>query len=202
MAPQAGLEMIQMKPVSFALAAITTIFAANASAQAAPTATKDIQLSGFAGVTGVQTGLCGGKNLGVTAGFDIGFRPVYSLRPSFEIRGTYPFARGHIDSQKSVLAGLKVGKPFGRLSPYGDALFGRGESIYSKPLADPSGTFGYLRNAANVFSFGGGVDVTLGGPFDFKADGQVQRYASPVTDSGHLWSKQATVGIVYRLMTR
>ena len=196
---QEGPGMMQLRFARFVLTSIVALGAVHAAAQAAPTATRTLQLSGFAGLTGVQTGLGGGRNLAISAGGDIGFRSVYSLRPSFEVRGTFPIVRGQIDSQRSVLAGLKLGKALGRIFPYGDVLFGRGEITYSQPTPNPGFTFGYLRNASNVLSLGGGIDVTVTGPIDFKVDAQAQRYSTPVTESSHLLSKQLTIGFVYRM---
>src|SRR5258708_4803423 len=71
---------------------------------------------------GTYTGLNSGKNLGIAAGIDLGFRPFFSVHPSFELRGSYPLDKGSIDSQTNILAGLKTAKVFGRFHPYAEIL--------------------------------------------------------------------------------
>ena len=170
-----------------------------ASAQAAPTATRNVDLSVFAGLSGNYTGIAGGRNLDLTAGADIGFRPLFSFYPSIEGRGEYPLDGGAVDRQENVLGGLKLARHYGRLLPYGDVLAGRGAISYQKfrfPTADPA--FYYVRSVSNVFSVGGGVDFALTSHWLFKLDAQFQRYSSPVTASGHAVSKPLTAGLTYR----
>ncbi len=168
-------------------------------AQAFPTASKPFSISAFGGATGTYTGLDGGKNLGITAGGDIGFKPYHFFYPSVEVRATYPVDGGNVDSQKNILFGIKVERYFGGLHPYGDFLYGRGKIIYENGgYPNPSGTLLYLDSVSNVFSFGGGLDLTLTEHFALKIDGQFQRYATPVTTSGSLYSKPITIGVVYR----
>jgi len=163
-----------------------------------PTAVQPMQLSAFGGVTGVYTGLGGGKNFSVTAGGDISLLPVFGVRPTLELRGTYPMDRGLVDNQRSVLAGLRVDFLLGhRWHPYGDVLFGRGQMNYTP--------YGYLYNNAlyaltttNVYSAGGGFDYDLGDRWGIKVDAQLQRWGTTPTPSGDIYSKVGTVGIVYR----
>ena len=165
--------------------------------QALPTAERPMQLSAFGAVSGVYTGLAGGKNFSITAGVDLGLPPFGRVRPTIEVRGTYPTDRGLVDSQKSVLAGLRVEAPLGhRIHPYGDFLVGRGEMNYR---------FGYLFNyqiyeltTTNVYSPGGGFDYDATEHWSAKVDVQVQRWGSAPTPSGTVWAKVATVGVVYR----
>jgi hypothetical protein len=170
-----------------------------AKAQSSPTATQPLRISAFGGATGTFTGLESGKNLGITAGIDLTARPFYSFYPSLEVRGTYPFAEGHIDSQRNILVGLKVEKFYDRLRPYADILFGRGSIHYENGgFPDPSNTFLYLQSPSNVLSVGGGADYNLTDRFAVKAEVQFQRYSTPVTVSGYLYAKPITVGLVYR----
>ncbi len=168
-------------------------------AQAAPAVTQAASLSVFAGVTGTFTGLSSGKNVGITAGADYGL-PYYfrSWHPSLELRGSYPFDKGKVDSQKDILGGLKVGRTFGRMHPYGDILFGRGDIHYGSGYPDPEHDFLYLRSTSWVISPGAGVDLDISSRFSIKADAQFQRYTTPVTKSGDLWAKPLTLGVVYR----
>ncbi len=170
-----------------------------ALAQAAPAVTQAADVSVFGGATGAFTGLDSGKNIGITAGADYSL-PYYfhSYRPLLELRGSYPFDKGQVDSQKNILGGLKVGRRFGRFHPYGDILFGRGQINYNKPYPDPEHTFLYVRSTSWVLSPGAGVDFDISSHFSIKADAQFQRYTTPVTKSGDLWAKPLTLGVVYR----
>lgn len=181
------------------LVALGCFFLQRLQAQAMPTATQPIRLSAFAGLTGTYTGLASGRNLGITAGVDIGSHSLFSLRPSIEIRGTYPIDKGGTDNQRNILAGLKLAKAYDRLLPYGDVLFGRGQINYPNGYPNPLQNFLYFQSFSNVLSFGAGIDVPLSEHLQLKADAQVQRYSSPVADSGRLYSKPFTLGIVYRL---
>ena len=166
--------------------------------QAVPTATQRLQISVFSGLSGVYTGLESGRNVGITAGVDFGIRPVYHLFPSIEIRGTYPFAKGQVDNQRNVLGGVKFAKHYGHIRPYADFLFGRGEIQYPHGYDTPSRAFFYVQSTSNLVSPGFGVDLELNDRFAVKADGQFQRYASPVAASGHAIAKSVTVGLAYR----
>jgi len=172
--------------------------AVSARAQATPTASQLFEISAFGGLTGNFTGLQGGKNLSITAGGDIRFRRYFGVNPAIEVRGTYPMDKGTISSQKNVLAGLKVEKQYGRFHPYGDFLFGRGAIDYAHAYPAAEGTLTYLRTTSNVLSPGVGVDIDLSQHLAFKADMQLQRYATPVTASGSVYSKAITFGAVYR----
>lgn len=181
--------------LSLLLAAILPANAAHA--QAGPTATRGLQLSAFGGVSGVYTGLSGGKNFGIVAGADLGLTPWHGVRPQIELRGLYPADHGLVDSQKSVLLGLRTDFLLNRrLRPYGDFLFGRGQMNY-----DGGYLFGnaiYIQTTTNVYSPGGGFDYDLSDHLSVKIDGQYQRWGNTPTQSGHIWAKVGTVGIVYR----
>jgi hypothetical protein len=161
------------------------------------TAVRPLQLSAFGGVSGVFTGLSGGKNFSITAGADLGLPPWRGVRPELEVRGTYPTDHGLVVSQKSILGGLKVDFLLNhRLHPYGDFLFGRGQMDYR---------FGYLFNnevyeitSTNVASAGGGFDYDLTDSLSVKVDGQFQRWGYAPTPSGTIYSKLGTAAIVYR----
>lgn len=180
--------------LSFALAACSL-----GRAQAIPAAGRPLAISGFGGLTGTYTGLGGGKNLGITAGADIGWKPFHRYYPAVEVRGTYPVDKGKVDSQENILFGLRVARFYGNFRPYGDFLYGRAKVTYASPgYPNPTATLLYLDSVNNVFSFGGGVDYTLTDHFALKIDGQFQHYSVPVTTSGTIYSKPITIGIVYR----
>lgn len=177
----------------------TLAIASVAGAQAFPTATQPLQLSAFGAATGTWTGLGGGHNLGITAGLDVGWRPFYGFYPAIEGRGTYPVDGGQVDSQKNALAGFRAARFYGRYHPYGDFLIGRDKVIYqNNGYPNTSGTLLYIDSVSNVFSYGGGLDLTLSDRLSLKVDAQIQRYGVPVNASGHIYSKPVSVGVVYR----
>jgi hypothetical protein len=169
-----------------------------ASAQEAlPTAVRPMQLSAFGGVSPVFTGLSGGKNFSITAGADLALPNFRKVRPVIEVRGTYPTDHGLVDSQKSILGGLRVDFLLGRrIHPYGDFLIGRGQIDY-----DGGYNFGnlvYLRTTTKVLSPGAGFDYDLTDHWGIKVDGQFQHWGEAPTPSGSIYSKVGTVGVVYR----
>ena len=187
-----GFHLITL--LFFSLAACSV-----AGAQTDPTATQPLEISAFGALTGTYTGLSGGKNLGITAGLDVGWRSFYHLYPSLELRGTYPIDGGHVDAQENVLFGLKLAKVYGRFHPYGDFLFGRDKIAYQNGgYPDPTGTLLYIDTVSNVFSYGGGLDYDLTDQLALKVDAQFQQYGTPVDPSGHIFSKPLSIGIVYR----
>jgi hypothetical protein len=177
---------------------ITVIFvAAIGHAQGVPTATQQLQISAFGGVTGTFTNLEGGKNLGITAGADLTYLPFRLARPSVEIRGTYPIDSGTISSQKSFLVGPKVEHPFGRLHPYVDFLIGRGEINYNQG-GFAVGDILYISSNSTIYSPGAGVDFNFTRRIDLKADFQYQHWDTPVVASGVIHPVALTLGAIYR----
>jgi len=167
--------------------------------QAIPAATTPLSFSAFGAVTRSYTGLVGAKNLGITAGGDLGFRPYHLFYPSVEVRGTYPVHDGNVDAQKNILFGLRVERYYYRFRPYADFLYGRAKIDYlDGGYPNPAGTILFINSFSNVLSFGGGLDYTLTNHFGIKVDGQVQHLDVPVTASGTVYSKPITIGMVYR----
>jgi hypothetical protein len=170
----------------------------HAAAQAGSTASRGITPSVFAGLTGVNTGLDSGHNLSLTAGADFELLPHHILHPALEYRATYALAKGQVDSLKTNLGGLTLSRRYGRFRPYADLLAGRGETTYATGGHQvPGKLVFYTLSSSNVFSLGGGTDVFAAGHVALKLDLQMQRYSSPVTASGHLYSETATLGVVY-----
>jgi hypothetical protein len=166
-------------------------------AQGVPTATQQLQLSAFAGGTGTFTDFEGGKNLDITAGVDLTYLGLRLARPSLEVRGSYPIDKGTISSQKSILAGLKVEHPFGRLHPYVDFLIGRGEIDYGTG-GFAVGDLLYLSSTSNIYSPGVGVDYNFTRRVDLKADLQYQHWDAPVVPSGVIHPVAMTLAATYR----
>jgi hypothetical protein len=190
--------MKQAKILTLALLLATISWARPASAQyTMPTASRTLQLSAFGAATGVFTGLDGGKNFGITAGGDLGLPPWRGVRPTVEVRGEIPTDHGLVDSQKSVLAGLKVDFLLNhRLRPYGDFLFGRGQMNYG-PFGYVYGNNIYALTTTYIDSPGGGIDYQLTEHYALKVDAQYQRWASAPTPSGNIWSTSASAGLTY-----
>ncbi len=180
------------------LACVPGAIARAQNARTEATGVQALQLSAFGGVTATYTGLESGRNLGITAGGDLSFRPHFGLFPAIEIRGNYGADQGHVVGERSILGGLKVEKRFGRLKPYLDVTFGRGQLNYVTPLPNVSATYYYIQTTSNVFSPGGGLDLAVSHHFDLKGDVQVQQWSTPVTAGHHFYSEPLTLGIVYK----
>lgn len=88
-----------------------------------------------------------------------------------------------MDSQEKSLVGVKLAHPFGRLHPYGDLLFGRGQIDYGREYTTPNRNAFCLQSFTNVFSPGVGVDFDVSPRISLKLDAQFQRYSTPVTPS-------------------
>ncbi len=189
---------MNLRKLSLAVAFAAILPASAAHAQAAPTASRTLELSAFGAVSGVYTGLSSGRNLSIVAGADVGLSPWHGLRPQLEVRGLYPLDKGNVDSQKSILAGLRADFLLNhRLRPYGDFLFGRGDMRF--------GANGYVfvnaiyvETTTNVYSPGGGFDYDLTRHLSVKLDAQFQRWGEAPTPTGNIWSTLGTAGIVYR----
>lgn len=184
--------------LTLAVLLATTFWACATRAQDAhPTASRQLQLSAFGGVSGVFTGLEGGKNFSITAGGDLGLPPWRGVRPTLEVRGTYPADHGLIDSQKSVLGGLRVDFLLNhRLRPYGDILYGRGQMNY--------GLTGYYFNhyiyaltTTYIGAGGVGFNYDLSQHLALKVDAQVERWGAAPTNEGRIYTTVGTAGIVY-----
>ncbi len=180
---------------------VASLSLSGAHAQAVPTASANLRLSAFAGMSGNFTGVGLAKNGDISAGFDIGFRPFAGFFPAIEMRGLYPIEKGKLVNQKNLLAGIRLGRRKENFNPYGDVLFGRGKLEFPHGLATPTNSFIVLLNTTNVLSFGGGLDYQLSPHFAAKGDFQMQKYNTPVDASGSVYSKVFTVGIVYRIGT-
>lgn len=184
-----------VRTLAFALLA-----SALAHGQANPTASRSLEISAFGGLTGTYTGIRGGKNLGITAGVDVGLRPFSGFRPYLEGRGTAAIDGGHIDSQKDALGGIRVDHHLlvPGLRAYADFLIGRGQIDYENGgYPSLTGPFLYTRSVTNVISPGLGVEYRLSEHLSGLADFQFQHWSTPVTPSGAVWSRPMTVGVRY-----
>ena len=184
--------------LTLALLSATLSWAYAAVAQEAhPTATRQLQLSAFGAVSGVFTGLEGGKNFAVTAGGDLGLPAWLGIRPTIEIRGRYPTDHGLVDSQKDILGGLRVDFLLNhRLRPYGDFLFGRGQMNYGL-TGYPFNLHIYSLTTTYIDSGGIGFDYSLNDHLAIKVDAQVERWGSAPTSTGRIYTAVGTAGLVY-----
>lgn len=184
--------------LTLALLSATLSWACAAVAQEArPTATRQLQLSAFGAVSGVFTGLEGGKNFAVTAGGDLGLPAWLGIRPTIEIRGRYPTDHGLVDSQKDILGGLRVDFLLNhRLRPYGDFLFGRGQMNYGLNGYDFNG-YDYALTTTYIDAGGVGFNYDLTERFAIKVDAQVERWGSAPTSTGRIYTSVGTAGLVY-----
>jgi hypothetical protein len=170
-----------------------------AGAQALPTATQPLQLSAFGGFTGVDVGLGGTRNLGATAGVDLGFGRYFGLQPAVELRGTEASGGHIVSSDKAVLIGVRVGHSFGRIHPYADFLYGRGILDYGNGgYPNANFTLLYTHSAGNVYSPGAGIDLQVTEHIGAKIDGQYQRFATPVNANHYIHTVPLTFGAYYR----
>jgi len=148
-------------------------------AQSVSTASQQLELSAFGAATGTFTNM-----------------PLRLLRPSIEVRGTYPIYDGHVDSQKNILAGVRVEHAFGRLHPYADFLIGRGEIDFGQG-GFVVGDIEYISTNTTIYSPGVGVDYSLGHGLAVKADLQYQHWDTPVVSSGTIHPAALSLGAVY-----
>ena len=174
-------------------------------AQSTATASRSVEPSVFVGLSGAYTGLEGSRNVSVTVGLDLGFHPFHGFLPAFEVRGTYPMANGTVVGEESAEGGLRVSKRYTRVRPYADFLFGRGQLNYQNGgFIVPAQNFRYIQSSSNVYSLGVGVEIDATEHFAVLLDGQLQHWNLPFdpesssSDSGGIYSKIGTVGVVYR----
>ncbi len=182
---------------------------ASARAQGAKdTASQQLALSAFGAATGTytdiydsRTGDTQGRNVGFTAGVDLRVGHFGRYDPSIEIRGTYPFHKGMIASEKNVLGGIKVERPIFHemIHPYGGLLFGRGEINYQGTgYYVSSSSLVYYYTVSNVISPFAGVDFEVSHHFAIKLDAQFAHYNTPIAASGSIDAVPVSVGVVYK----
>lgn len=168
--------------------------------QSAPDAERPLTLSAFGAATGVETGLSSGRNISLTGGVDLGVNRFRRFTPSIEVRGTYPFDKGSVDSLRSLLGGIRIARSYHAWDPYADVLYGRTQLSYSAPgYLNPAGDFLYTKSPSNLLSIGGGVDRRITAHFAIKADVQWQRYSTPVHPGG-VNAADYSLGVVYRFL--
>ncbi len=192
------MKHVIILPTLTLLLAIALLPCVATAQQAKPTATQDISLSTFGGVSGVYTGLVGSRNGSVTLGLDLALSPWQGMRPILEVRATTPYDHGSTVAQKDIIGGLRMDFLLGsRLHPYGDFFFGRGAMKYARGGYDFN-NFTYLVTTSYVYSPGAGFDFDLSTHVAIKVDGQYQIWDGP-TASGKIHPAIATIGLVYHI---
>jgi hypothetical protein len=181
-----------------AVLAVTILLACTGHAQAGPTATQQLHIAVFAGGTSMVTGLIAGKSIGITTGADFTFLTSHILKPSLELRGTYPIENDHATGERSFLAGPRFEYTFGRVNPYVDIFVGRGKIEYLNG-GYASGNILYISSITTIYSPGLGLDYDLSRHLALKADFQYQCWRSPVVASGTIHPDSFIIGAVYRL---
>jgi hypothetical protein len=166
--------------------------------QAEATASRPLGLSLFAGLSRTDTQLDGGFNSDVTAGASLSFPRRFGLVPSAEVRATSPISDGQIVTEKSIIAGVGMTEPVGRVRPFIDVLLGRAQFTYlNGGLPVSRSNVIYTKSAGNLFSPGFGSFWEIGPHLSVRIDAQLQYSKIPVTASGRLISIPVTLGIVY-----
>jgi hypothetical protein len=181
-----------------ALSIILLMCTPQSHGQAESTASRPLGLSVFAGLSRTDTRLDGGFNSDVTAGASLSFPRWFGLVPSAEVRGTSPVSDGQVVTEKSVMAGMQMTEPVGRIRPFIDVLFGRAQFSYlNGGIPVPRSSVIYTKSASNLFSPGFGSFWEVGSHLSVRIDAQLQYSKIPVTASGNLVSIPVTLGIVY-----
>jgi hypothetical protein len=168
------------------------------SAQSGPPGLRQADVTAFAGISSVSTGLSGGRSTSTTFGLDLNLPESHLVRPSLEVRATIPLGHGPVDDQRDVLGGLRIGARINRVHPYVDFLAGHGAITFNRPYTTYSGALLYSQPPSIVLSPGAGFRFDLAANISAFADAQIQRWDTPASLSGHLFSKPVTFGLVYR----
>jgi hypothetical protein len=206
---RAARPSFRLQLACLAASLLALLAPASARAQGAKdTASQQLALSAFGAATGTytdiydsRTGDTQGRNVGITAGVDLRVGHIGHYDPSIEIRGTYPFHKGMIASEKNVLGGIKVERPIFHemIHPYGGLLFGRGEINYQGTgYYVASSSLVYYYTVSNVISPFAGVDFEISHHFAIKADAQFVHYNTPIAASGSIDAVPVSIGVVYK----
>jgi hypothetical protein len=186
--------------VLFVLAALGNTHAA--WGQTSATASKQAEISAFAGFTNSASDYGTQRNNGVTLGADYTRFFRWPVVPSFEVRGSY--TTGLLITEESILFGLRLEAPIRRrYHPYADILYG-GTKIDFKFPPNPT----YTSDQTSALSIGGGVNIDIVRQFQLKLDYQRQfenfgpNGTQPNNADFTLTPGAYTLGVVYRIPFR
>jgi hypothetical protein len=167
----------------------------------APQASREGEISVFAGYTNAGPDYGQTRNNGATFGADYTRYMNRFLAPSVEVR--FNFADGTTVDQRNFLAGLRLQADVSRMHPYVDALFGVNHLSFDHPFKST-----YTSDNAFAKSFGGGINVDVYKNFQANADFQYvlvnfgANGTLPNNAEFTLTPTYATVGVVYRIPSR
>ena len=188
--------------VCICLCLLTVSIPQTLHAQYAPTESKGMDISAFAGYTYLSPDFGPTHNQGISAGVNITRYFRLPIAPSLELRATD--ASGSTVTERTVLAGLRAQSDFHAFHPYIDFLAGVGSIVYA---VDPIP--GYHEDRGFADSIGGGVDIDLIRHFQAKIDFQHQSWnmgknSVLVPQGGNytLSPNAITIGIAYRIPFR
>jgi len=186
--------------LAFLLSGLNALTPQFSFAQEHPTDSKGMDISVAAGYVNLSPDSGPSRDNGFTAQANVtryfGDLPV---APSFELRGVY--GSGPAVTERTVLAGFRAQSHFRSFYPYIDFLGGLGSIVYA---TDP--TPGDHEDSGFAYSYGGGVDINVTGPFQLKLDLQRQHwnlgensYFAPNGGDYILTPTVFTLGVVYRI---
>jgi hypothetical protein len=179
------------------LPGLVLMFAAGAGcrAQDFPTESQVSRAQVFVLGSAVWTGYEGGKNLSLTGGADIIFRPLSRVQPGLEARAIIPVDSRNIDGEKCILGGARVEYAHGRIHPYADFLLGYGRLTFVHPITYATGP--YTGNNADVYGGGGGLDYTMMRNITLRVDAQKQYWKILKDPGGFYPPTSISIGVVY-----
>jgi hypothetical protein len=166
--------MFMLKKYALLLCLAATTVPVALHGQASPTASKvlDIQVGGsFVGaLAGYPLAPPHFKGYGIYSTIDflrhvglaLDFHQVYAPSP-------------HIEYERTYEVGGRYVVHYGRLNPYGKAMYGRG--VFNFPVIPGSQTEG-ANLAYNLFSLGGGADFRVKPYLNVRADYEWQKWGS------------------------
>lgn len=187
---------ITKKPRTLFLLVFSSFFALGSRAQSVPAATQQLQLSAFAAITPVLSGLAEGRHLSVTGGVDLSFVALRHFNSAIEVRGSYPVAGDGVNRLKSFVAGPIVEYPHGRIEPYVDFLTGYGAIDYLSG-GYVFGNAKYISSSTVVYSPGVGLNYSMTHHTKLRADLQYQHWDLPVVPSGAISPIAVSFGGTY-----
>ncbi len=160
------------------------------TAQARSTASRDADISVFAGVQIANPAYGSNHDSGAAFGLDYTRFLRIPVQPSLELRAN--LNSNSFVGEHSYLVGLRAAHAFGRAVPYVDFLVGPGNIHF------PQNVY-YTGDNSVVYSYGGGLDLGVTRSFDLKLDIQGQQWN---TGEAKFTPTLGTVGVVYHIPFR
>lgn len=167
-----------------------------AHAQTTETASQDLRIRAFGMYSHVDTDYAGGVNNGGTFGVDVDFKipHVRGIKPGVDIREV--ISSGSIANQRVFSGGPQIVLSGGRYHPYFDFLVGSGTISFPHPTIP-----GYTHDNSFVYTLGGGIDVTVHGPWAVRADYQRQQWKLQESTPS-FYPTQFSIGLRYQVHLR